>query len=149
MTNVETGYEIRMKGEKVLMERCLPCTESIPTVLSDELKVLMAEKNGCGLSANQVGINKRFFIAKIDGKICVFHNPFILSHGKSEVETPEGCLSILDEFGAFIYKPKSRWEVIDVEYRDKDFKLIRTTLKRREARIFQHELDHLEGRFCQ
>lgn len=113
---------------------------------------LMVNVGGAGLAANQVGINSTFFIAKFDGKLTLCINPKIVNHGKQELETPEGCLSIRDKKGKIIYRPNKRWAVIDVSYSTMDghygFKIINCTLKRWEAKLFQHEMDHMEGKLC-
>ncbi len=140
---------IFQKGESVLTERCeeIDIKEFTPELFKD-FRDTMIKNRGVGLAANQVGIQKRFFVAIIDGAFCAFINPSILSHGKAEIEEDEGCLSILKD-GRPVYKPKKRWEVIDVKYQDQTGKFWRRTLKRFQARIFQHEMDHLDGRLCQ
>lgn len=102
-----------------------------------------------GLAAPQVGFNLRIFVmvphAKVGGgfssSICI--NPKIVRHGRGERTEYEGCLSLPDQMHRI-----SRWEVIDVEYFDEYHCPVKKTLKYWEARIFQHEMDHLEGRLC-
>lgn len=140
---------VYQKGEAVLSRRCEEFFETLTPETLEELRKTMEENRGIGLAANQVGISRRFFVAKIGGKFGAFINPVIMNHGKAEEEEPEGCLSILDENGEFIFKPKKRWSVIDVIYWDEQKRLFKKTLKRLDARIFQHEVDHLDGRLCQ
>ncbi len=137
------------KGSKVLKTCCEDVTEVISPETIADMKKTMAENHGVGLSANQVGICKRFFVANIGTKFGVFINPEIIGNGKEELEQLEGCLSILGKDGKPIYKPKKRWAVITVTYQDEKGQGHKETLKRFDARIFQHEMDHLNGRLCQ
>jgi len=127
----------------------------VPPLPSDItlMKKVMRANRGVGLSANQVGIDQAFFIAEFSFGFRVCMNPRMKSHGTEIIGKLEGCLSILNDKGLPIYKPKPRWAVIDVIYDafDSAFNPIeeKRTLKRQDARIFQHEMDHLEGRLCQ
>jgi len=111
------------------------------------MQLLMGLKNGIGLSANQVGISQSFFIANFKDGFEIVINPEIIMHGKEEIVENEGCLSILDKKGKPIYKPKKRWAVITVSYLSFNGACNRT-FKRLDARIFQHEMDHLNGKLC-
>jgi len=119
--------------------------------LIDEMQRLMVMKMGVGLAASQIGINQAFFVAKLSQGFTVCINPQITDHGREEIMEYEGCLSILDAKGNIIRKPKKRWAVIDVIYFPLNPRegLCSETLKRMDARIFQHEMDHLEGKLCQ
>lgn len=141
--------KVLQKGHKCLEQRCPEIFETLDPLLIDEMKKTMIENKGVGLAANQVGIEKRFFVANIGSQFGVFINPSIISHGKDEIEQAEGCLSILGEDGKSIYKPKKRWAIIDVMFWDEKKNHHKVTLKRFDARIFQHEMDHLDGRLCQ
>ena len=77
-----------------------------PVLFIKKMGDLMIMKHGVGLSANQVGINQTFFVANFEHKFTVCINPKIIQHGNQILETPEGCLSILDQRGRFIYKMK-------------------------------------------
>jgi peptide deformylase len=111
---------------------------------------LLKAKHGAGLAANQVGLPGAFFIARFSFGPAVCINPRIVRHGKELLETHEGCLSVLDGLGQTIFKPKKRWAVVDVEYSTMAGlnTTIERTLKRMDARIFQHEMDHMAGRLC-
>ena len=141
--------DIVLKGNAVLETRCEEVFRDFSGEELKELEAAMRNNKGVGLAANQVGLRERFFVATMGGKFGLFVNPVIVSHGKEEIEQPEGCLSILGPDGKPIYKPKKRWAVITVRYWDKNKDLIEETLKRFDARIFQHEMDHLNGRLCQ
>lgn len=67
-------------------------------------------------------------------------NPRILSHSDEVVKGWEGCLSVPGIRGLV-----PRYRAIEVEYTGRDGKLHRQQLNDFVARIFQHELDHLDG----
>lgn len=125
-------------------------------LVADQLEKLMMKFDGSkkmrwlgvGLAAPQVGINRRFFVMtpnkkQREGNVWRCFRPAMLGHGKEQTTDMEGCLSCPDAF-----LPVTRWRIIDVQYYDRDRKLVTTTLKGWEARIFQHELDHLNGILC-
>lgn len=104
----------------------------------DMLKV-MFEHYGIGLAAPQIGINKRIFVMGNPQLSYICVNPEILE-GHGEVKDQEGCLSFPG-----LYLHVNRFETIKVKYYDilgkehiKEFKDI-------QARVFQHEYDHLNG----
>ena len=99
------------------------------------------DPEGVGLSAPQVGINERFFIAKFGENFCEFINPKILSFGEVQKVNLEGCLSIPDYYGE-VQRPKS----VKVSYQDKTGQNVTQSLVGQKAMIFQHEYDHLEGK---
>lgn len=104
-------------------------------------KLVEADKKCAGLAANQVGIIRRFFVMR-DGlaRIRYCFDPKILSHGRELEFASEGCMSLPD---TFVSVP--RWKVITVSYVCEKSKLVKITLKGKDARVFQHELDHLNG----
>lgn len=124
-------------------------------MVADRLKELMLSYDGSqkvkwlgvGMSACQVGINRPFFVMttgkKDRSEVWYCFNPKITGHGKDTETIKEGCLSCPDAF-----VPVKRWRIIDVEYQELDGALIKTTLKGWAARIFQHEMDHINGVLC-
>lgn len=99
---------------------------------------MMLFKHCSGLSANQVGIMKRFFV--IRSPLRFYFDPRLVSHGRDLVIGNEGCMSVPKFIMAV-----PRWRVINVQYWNENYKLIETTLKGNEARVFQHLLDLLNG----
>lgn len=103
----------------------------------------MGARVAVGLAAPQVGEPVRLFVMMPDPKrkkfiTCI--NPTIERHGKEVVTEKEGCFS-----APGVNFEAKRWAVIDVSYTDEKDKMLKRTLKRWEARIFQHELAHLDG----
>jgi len=104
---------------------------------------------GVGLAAPQIGILKRFFVMTPsktfrENNIWYCFNPLITNQGRDTETVDEGCLSC----DPSSFKPVTRWRVIEVQYYDLNRQLVRKTLKGWEAKIFQHEFDHLNGVLC-
>ena len=103
----------------------------------------MFHHEGCGLSANQIGMDIRAFAMIRDieyNDVIVCFNPEILKIYGELVSYEEGCLSFPDKFINVI-----RQDIIDVKYEDEEGKEHKITLQGLPSRIFQHELDHLNG----
>lgn len=95
---------------------------------------------GVGIAAPQIGVLQRVFLLAPDNIAIPIINPLITGHTSKKVKDWEGCLSIPGIRGLI-----PRWETIDVEYLDMGGKKHRRTFSGFHARIFQHELDHLDG----
>src|SRR3989338_10374526 len=95
---------------------------------------------GLGLSAPQIGIFKRVFVAKIKNRIKSFVNPKILKTSKKEITYLEGCFSVPNLYG-HVARPAE----IDLEACDKHGKKIKSHYTGLPSRIIQHEVDHLNG----
>lgn len=115
--------------------------------LSANMFKTLKKYQGIGLAGSQVNVLKNMFIIDTtpfnDGtpKIeKVFFNPEILHHSDKDEDYEEGCLSIPG-----IFEHVKRPSLIEVRYRDINFDIIEEKLEGIEARIFQHEYDHLEG----
>jgi len=104
------------------------------------LHVLGKTKNGVGLAAVQVGYLKRMFVIQWAGKSMIIINPTIVKYSFKKVKTKEGCLSYPN---IFVTVKRSFW--IDVTYTDGKAKLVEERLLGMDARVFQHEYDHLDG----
>jgi peptide deformylase len=106
---------------------------------------LMYEANGIGLAANQVGLPLRFFIVNLSARAgqpdqeLVFINP-IASRQRGRMVGEEGCLSLPG-----LYGDVSRSEVLRIEAFDLDGQAFQMDLDELEARVVQHEGDHLDG----
>ncbi|WP_437206226.1 peptide deformylase [Planctomicrobium sp. SH664] len=106
---------------------------------------LMYEAKGIGLAANQVGLPFRFFIVNLgerqgeDDEEMVFLNPRILRKKGSQVGE-EGCLSLPG-----LYGDVRRAESLVIEAFDLDGQGFEMDLNDLEARVVQHEGDHLDG----
>ncbi|MBM7645449.1 peptide deformylase [Scopulibacillus daqui] len=103
---------------------------------------------GVGLSANQLGLNKRMFTAYFNDEKGRLHkyalvNPKIISHSVSMIYLPqgEGCLSVDRSVPGFV----PRYERIKVKAYDENGKMLEIKLKDYASIVIQHEIDHLNG----
>ena len=103
---------------------------------------------GVGLSANQIGLNKRMFAAYIrqeNGEALEFMliNPKIISHSTAMTYIPEseGCLSIDRPIVGYV----PRYRRITVRAYNINGEEVKIKLRDYEAIVFQHEIDHLNG----
>jgi len=117
-------------------------------VIIKDMFETMYNADGIGLAANQVGLDISLFVmdsaAKSDDDSnyspIVLINPEIISSSEEKSFYQEGCLSIPK-----VYEDVERPKEIEVKYYDQNMKEVITTLNALQARIFQHELDHLNG----
>jgi len=103
----------------------------------------MAQSNGIGLAAPQVGISKRLFVMSSDDwkdKFRYFFNPSVLENSKETNIDIEGCLSFP---GKFLEVERSN--SVKISYHDYLGTEFRDELFGYTARCFLHELDHLDG----
>lgn len=110
-----------------------------PEELAKQLVDCMRTNNGIGLSANQVGINARVFAMEGEPAYVCF-NPRIVLPGSETVVLEEGCLS----YPGLLVKVK-RPRDVKVRFQGPDGEIYTKTFTGMSARIFQHELDHLDG----
>ncbi len=116
--------------------------------LKELIKVMretMKRANGVGLSANQIGINERFFVAEAPDsqgkqKFYAIFNPVITKFSEELSTIEEGCLSVPEMYG-----PTPRAYRVTLEGQDIKGKKIKLKAWGLLARIFQHEVDHLDG----
>lgn len=106
-----------------------------------EMFRVMRDNNGIGLAANQVGISRSFFIADIDGHRKVYVNPEIVEQAVELEQVVEGCLSFPG-----IHMKVSRPAHVRARYTTSDGYLMEEVLSGIEARVYLHELDHLNGK---
>lgn len=110
-----------------------------------DMEKTMLEKDGAGLAAPQIGVNKRVIVLNHEGKTIFMINPEItkLSYNKETKE--EGCLSVLNEEGEIYYKPISRHKWLNCKYVNQKGKVKKIKAKDDLARAILHEIDHLDG----
>jgi peptide deformylase len=114
--------------------------------LAKEMFLVMYATQGVGLAAPQVGVNKRLMVYNESGDKkkwldeVVMINPEIVEFSEGMDVENEGCLSFPNMRGDV---ERSKW--IKVEAQNLKGKKIKKKFKAWEARIFQHEYDHLDG----
>lgn len=111
------------------------------TDMWDRLFATLELAGGCGLSANQIGFPARAFVMKTSQRSVKVYEPVILEVSNIECAYGEGCLS-LD--GIDVADDIQRPGAIVVEYFNGE-EVLREGLVGIEARVFQHEYDHLNG----
>ncbi|MGL5347942.1 MAG: peptide deformylase [Peptostreptococcaceae bacterium] len=108
-------------------------------VINDLVDTLRANLDGCvGLAANMIGIKKRILVFSVGTMIVPMVNPVILKK-EGPYKAEESCLSLTGS------RETTRYETIEVEYLDKNFKKHKQVFTGFTAQIIQHEVDHFEG----
>ena len=111
-----------------------------PIDFSKELVKFMYESNGIGLAANQVGVPYRIFAMRGAPENFVCFNPKVVTFSEEQVVLEEGCLT----FPKLLVKIK-RPQHIRCRFNTPNGDTRTETFTGLTARIFQHELDHLDG----
>ena len=107
--------------------------------LLDDMKDTLADANGVGLAAPQVGILRRVVIVDTGEEILELVNPELLETSGEQVGA-EGCLSVPGKYG-LVKRPM----VAKVRAQDRDGNVFEVEGEELIARCFCHEIDHLDG----
>ena len=151
---IELGNPIlRREAEAIPINSDLPTSPLLDLqvqTLIDQLLLTVQQTNGVGIAAPQVGESVRLFIVASHPNLrypnapemepTPMLNPRIIAHSAESEKGWEGCLSVPSIRGLV-----PRYTTIQVEYTGQDGKLHQQILTDFVARIFQHELDHLDG----
>src|SRR5262245_18585741 len=108
--------------------------------ITERMTELMHDADGVGLAATQIGILRRFFVCTLDGEDRVLVNPVVTPDGTDTDVEKEGCLSL-----GPVRVPIERARRVTVEARDAAGDPVSLTLQGMDARVVQHEVDHLDG----
>ena len=128
-----------IKDTLFLGQKSMPATPEDVPVIDDLLDTLKANSEHCvGLAANMIGVKKRIIVYSIGIIGASMINPVIIKKSKP-YEIEEGCLSLVG------VRKTTRYETIEVDYLDRDFKKQRQTFTGWTAQIIQHEIDHCDG----
>lgn len=128
-----------VKDVLFLAQKSEPATEADQQVIQDLLDTLQANKAHCvGMAANMIGVKKRIIVVSMGFANMAMINPVITKKNKP-YETQESCLSLTG------VRKTTRYENIEVEYLDRNFKKQKQKYSGWIAQIIQHECDHLEG----
>ena len=140
--------KIVVQGDPLLNKRCRPVTDFNKRLhnLLDDLKDTLAQANGVGLAAPQVGVLRRAVVVLETNvpegepdRVIELVNPQIID-ADGEQDGPEGCLSVPGSYG--MVKRPSRVRVKAQDRNGSWFEAEGTGLT---ARAFCHEIDHLDG----
>src|SRR5215211_2793654 len=109
--------------------------------LANRMALLMVEARGVGLAATQVGVLQRLFVfqAEDDEEPTAVVNPAITARSRHTGIADEGCLSIQG-----VLVPVERSLAVTLEGRGLTGNELRLELEEHDARVVQHELDHLD-----
>jgi len=136
--------EIKKYPEIVLRKKAKEITE-----ITSEIKklaegmtetMLKSQPEGVGLAAPQVGVSKRIIVVKTEKGPAVFINPKIVKKSRKKEAEEEGCLSLPG-----IWLKVKRVSEVELAALDINGKKIKIKIGGLLARIFQHEIDHLDG----
>lgn len=108
--------------------------------LVKDMEVTVKEANGIGIAAPQVGVSKRVMLVQMNKRFVVMVNPEITSFSAETDVREEGCLSLPNVWGNV-----RRSTSVVVEFFNVSGKKMKLELHNMDARITQHELDHLNG----
>jgi peptide deformylase len=135
---------VRKFGDPILREKARPVTVFDDALVAEVewMGAIMHDGLGIGLAATQVGALRRLLVYRVqmDGPVTALVNPEIEWHSREEEITPEGCLSL----------PRVHVEVerpvhIRVRAQNPAGEWITIEASGLEARVIQHEIDHLDG----
>ena len=138
-----------------LKKPCEPVARITPEIetLAADMLATMYDAPGVGLAAPQVAVSQRLIVVRLPddeesreehgeeaGVIYVLANPKIIKSSKEMVTGVEACLSIPGYYGEV-----ERHESVVITGQDRHGKNIRVKARGWLARVFQHEIDHLDG----
>jgi len=137
------NLKIKTYGESILKEKCQEIKEIDKKIkdLAKEMLIVMSQENGVGLAAPQIGKNKRMIVVSLDENIFTLINPKITKKSKKILSEYEGCLSLPN----LSLKIKRAKEIELEGYLLERGKVVRIKAENLLARVFQHEIDHLDG----
>jgi len=136
------ALEVKTFGDPVLKTRAGRVKEFDDALLrlTEDMLVTMHEREGVGLAANQVGRLRRVLVAAIEEDEYVIVNPVIEASSDETEVLAEGCLSIPG-----IHVEVERPVAVTVSGQDASGEDLRLEAEGLLARVFQHEVDHLDG----
>lgn len=128
-----------MKDFLFLGQKSEPATKDDMWVINDLTDTLNANLDACvGMAANMIGVHKCIIVFTVGNTIVPMVNP-VITKKNNLYETEESCLSLVG------FRKTTRYESIEVEYLDKNFKKHKDTFTGFTAQIIQHEIDHCNG----
>ena len=132
---------ILKNGDPQLRKHCHEVKDFNPRLhmLLDDMRQTLAESNGVGLAAPQIGILRRVVVVDDDGELIELVNPEILETS-GEQDGMEGCLSVPGRYG-MVKRP----EFVRLRAQDRDGNWFEAEGEGLTARCFAHECDHLDG----
>lgn len=128
-----------MKDVLFLSKKSVDASKDDINIGIDLMDTLKAHKSECvGMAANMIGFNKRIIIVNMGLVDVLMFNPKVIKKSMP-YEIMEGCLSLSGQ------RKTTRYQNIELEYYDMNFKKHHEKFSGYIAQIIEHELDHLEG----
>ena len=138
---IDNKRELKLLRKKVADFDFKKNTKKDIRELIRKMREVMKKANGIGLSANQIGLDLNIFVAQVEDKFYAIFNPKITKTSEETLVMEEGCLSVPEMFGEV-----KRPERIVLEGFDKNSKKVKIKAWGLLARVFQHEVGHLNGK---
>jgi len=138
---VIVNKRIKIYPNPILLAKSQPIEEIDQTIRDtlDEMVRIMVAYKGIGLAAPQIGISQRLITVMVNSRLYQVVNPLITWQNGEESDV-EGCLSIPNE-----YYEVNRAKEIVLQGLNPEGKEICVLVSDLLARVFQHEIDHLDG----
>ena len=136
------SYVIRTFGDPVLKSKAAPITDvdgKVVRLVNDMFTTLQESGLGIALAAPQIGVQKQIFVWDLDGEPDAIINPEIVE-SDGEWMYDEGCLSIPG-----LYVEMLRPKTVLMRGVDLNGEIVEREADELEARMYQHEFDHLHG----
>ncbi|MBS3788095.1 peptide deformylase [Candidatus Bipolaricaulota bacterium] len=135
--------EIVTYPEEVLRRGAEPINEIDQEIreLADKMTEVMFKAEGVGLAAPQIGVGKRLIVVNLEDDFHILVNPELVERSDEEETEKEGCLSVPGPEA-----PVSRSVKVVVRGTDLDGNEVKLTREGLGARVFQHEIDHINGK---
>lgn len=128
-----------VKDPLFLAQKSEPATEADKQVINDLLDTLRANLDRCvGMAANMIGVKKAIIVVAAGPFQFAMVNP-VITKKLGAFQTEEGCFSLEG------VRPCKRYEEIEVDYLDQNFKPQHGKYSGWTAQIIQHEIDHCNG----
>lgn len=132
-----TTYPAKILSKKAKSVEATPDLEDLVLSMIQTMK----DYNGIGLAAPQIDILKQIIVVRGSKKDLAFINPRIAKKSKETYIHDEGCLSLPN-----LFLDIKRSSEVDIIATTLDGKEVKIHVKGLTARIFQHEIDHLQGK---
>jgi peptide deformylase len=136
--------QVRQFGDPVLKAKAVPVEQFDERLRAEVARMagIMGDAIGVGLAATQLGVMHRVLVYKVgeDGLLAALVNPELEWVGDDVEEAEEGCLSLPG-----VHVDVERSVRVRVRARDEHGEPLRIEASGLEARVIQHEIDHLDG----
>ena len=128
-----------MRDPLFLAQKSVDATEADRQVVNDLLDTLRANSGRCvGMAANMIGVKKNIIVVAAGPFQFAMINP-VITKKTGVYQTKEGCLSLEG------VRTCTRYQEIEVDYFDQNFKKQHGKYSGSTAQIIQHEIDHCNG----